>query len=153
MTSIKEKINKEESDAFVKRENTVIAVLLNGNIDIADFKSKISVDDFKSEINKKIIEKLYEEFQNGNSNINSILDSFNQDEEVLSRITEIMSEDYQIKDDQKAVETIINMYRKEKLANKKLEIIKMLNTETNIEEAKRLESELQEIIIKLAQIK
>jgi len=151
--SLKTKINKEESDTFVKRENAVIAVLLNGNIDIEDFKNKISADDFKSEINKKIIEKLYEEFQKGNSNINSILDSFNQDEQVLSRITEIMSEDYQIKDDLKAVETIINMYKREKLANRKLEIIKMLNSEIGIEEARKLESELQEIIIKLAQIK
>jgi len=151
--SVKANINKEEKDIPVKRENAVIAVLLNGNINIEDFKNKISVEDFKSEINKKIISKLYEEFQKGNSNINSILDNFNQDEEVLSRITEIMSEDYQIKDDQKAVEGIINIYKKEKLTNRKLEIIKMLNDAMNIEETKKLEAELQEIIIKLAQIK
>jgi len=64
-----------------------------------------------------------------------------------------MSEDYQIKDDKKVVENILNMYKKEKLTNKKIEIIKMLNEETDIEIAKKLEAELQEVIIKLAQIK
>ena len=144
---------KEIPESLLKRENSVIAVLLNGNIDITDFKRQISKDDFKSETNKKIIEKLYEELEKGNSNINGILDDFNQDEEVLSRITEIMSDDYQIKDDKKAVENIINMYNKEKLTNRKLEIIKMLNENLDQEEAKKLEAELQNIIIKLTQIK
>jgi len=151
--AVKTKTNAEESETLTKRENAVIAVLLNGNIDIAEFKNKIYVDDFKSETNKKIIEELYEEFEKGNSNINGILDNFSQDEEVLSRITEIMSEDYQIKDDKKAVESIINMYRKEKLTSRKLEIIKMLNNKPDEEQARIMEIELQEVITKLAQIK
>ena len=146
------KIKQEENKTIVKRENAIIAILLNGNINIETFKNKISIDDFKSEINKKIITKLYEEFEKGNSNINSILDDFNQDEEVLSRLTEIMSEDYQIKDDNKAVENIINMYKKEKLTSRKLEIIKLLENST-IDNSKELEKELQNIIIKLTQIK
>lgn len=146
------KTKQEENKTVVKRENVIIAILLNGNINIKNFQDKISINDFKSETNKKIVTKLYEEFEKGNSNINSILNDFNDDEEVLSRITEIMSDDYQIKDDNKAVENIINMYKKEKLTAKKQEIIKLLEN-ASVDASKELEKELQEIIIKLTQIK
>ena len=100
------------------------------------------------------MQKLYEEFEKGNSNINNILEIFNDNDEIISILTGIMADDYEIKNDKKAIEDLINNYKKEKLTNRKKEIINLLN-DKNIDknEAVNLEKELQEIIIKLAQMK
>ena len=50
--------------------------------------------DFQDEINQKIAQKLYEEFEKGNSNINGIIDNLDQDQQ--NQITMIMAEDYEI---------------------------------------------------------
>ena len=100
------------------------------------------------------MQKLYEEFEKGNSNISNILEIFNDNEEIISILTELMADDYEIKDDKKAIEDLINNYKKEKLANRKKEIIDYLNNENiDKEEATNLEKELHDIIIRLAQMK
>ena len=77
-----------------------------------------------------------------------------KDEEVISIITGLMAYDYEIKDDKKAIEDLINNYKKEKLINRKKEIIDYLNTENiDKEEANTLEKELHKIIINLAKMK
>ena len=100
------------------------------------------------------MQKLYEEFEKGNSNINNILEIFNDNEEIISILTGIMADDYEIKDDKKAIEDLINNYKKEKLISRKKEIIDILNNE-NIDKQKviNLEKELHDVIIELAQIK
>ncbi len=142
-------------ETLVKRENMIIGILLNGKLKVYEqIKNILSPEDFKKEKNKKILQKLYEEFEKGNSNINNILEIFNDDEEIISILTGIMADDYEIKDDKKAIEDLINNYKKEKLTNRKKEIINLL-TDKNIDkdETINLEKELQEIIVKLAQIK
>ena len=65
-----------------------------------------------------------------------------------------MADDYEIKNDKKAIEDLVNNYQKERLLNRKKEIINNLSSsslESGI--AKDLEKELHDIIIKLAQIK
>ena len=117
-------------------------------------KNILLPEDFKKEENKKIMQKLYEEFEKGNSNINNILEFFNDNEEIISILTGIMADDYEIKDDKKAIEDLINNYKKEKLTTRKKEIIDSLNDENiNKEEASILEKELHDIIINLAQMK
>ena len=103
-------------------------------------------------MNQQIAKKLYEEFEKGNSNINSILD--NLEEEEQNRITMIMADDYEIKDVEKAIDDIIQSYEKEKLNERKFEILEELEKEDiNETQKKEYEKELSNIIIKLARIK
>ena len=150
---IKKKDNLPET--LVKRENMIIGILLNGKLEVYDqIKNILLPEDFKKEENKKIMQILYEEFEKGNSNINNILEIFNENEEIISILTGLMADDYEIKDDRKAIEDLINNYKKEKLVNRKKEIIDNLN-DTNLDkqESELLEKELHDIIINLAKMK
>lgn len=142
-------------ETLIKRENMIIGILLNGKEQVYNqIKNILLPEDFKKEENKKIMQTLYEEFEKGNSNINNILEIFNDNEEIISILTGLMADDYEIKNDQKAIEDLIKNYKKEKLNNRKREIIDGLNSE-NIDKQKisNLEKELHDIIIKLAQMK
>ena len=96
---------------------------------------------------------MYEEYEKGNSNINSILDTI-KDEEMLNTITKIMADDYDITDINKAIIDIIKIYEKEKIIEEKKQIIsKLEDSSLSNEQAKELEAELSKIIIKLAKMK
>ena len=157
-TNYKRKIVRKTADipdTLIKRENMIIGLLLNGKEEVYEqIKNILLPEDFRKEENQKIMQKLYEEFEKGNSNINNILEWFNDDEEIISILTGIMADDYEIKDDKKAILDLINNYKKEKLINRKKEIIICLN-EGGVSEAenKSLEQELNDIILKLAKIK
>ncbi len=143
---------KEVSERIKKRENTIISILLNGDLNIFQIiKQNIKPEDFQYELNNKIAKKLYEEFEKGNSNINGIIDEL--DEEEQNQITMIMAEDYEINDIEKAIDDIMQSYEKEKLNNRKFEILDLLEQNTDSEEKKKLEKELTDIIIRLAKIK
>ena len=150
---VKEDIN-ETNESLNKRENMIISLLLTENANAyTNLKSVITPDDFKIEANKKIAQILYDEFEKGNSNINSILDSI-KDEELLNNITKIMADDYNITDINKAIIDIIKIYEKEKTIEEKKQIISKLEDENlTIEESKELEAKLSQIIIKLAKMK
>ena len=143
---------KEVSESIRRRENTIISILLTGDLSIFEIiKQNIKPEDFQDEINQEIAKKLYEEFEKGNSNINSIIDTL--DQEHQNQITMIMAEDYGIEDLEKAIDDIIQAYKRDKLNNRKLEILELLEKTSNIEEKKELEKELSNIIITLARIK
>ncbi len=94
---------------------------------------------------------MYEEYEKGNSNINGIIDKLQQEEQ--NKITMIMADDYEIDNLEKAIDDIIQLYEKDKLINRKNEILNMLENVSNEEEKKLLEKELSDNIIKLAKIK
>ena len=143
---------KEVSESIRRRENTIISILLTGDLSIFEIiKQNIKPEDFQDEINQEIAKKLYEEYEKGNSNINSIIDTL--DQEHQNQITMIMAEDYEIEDLEKAIDDIIQAYKRDKLNNRKLEILELLEKTSNIEEKKELEKELSNIIITLARIK
>ena len=103
---------------------------------------------------KFIIKSLYEEFEKGKSNINNILEKFTEDEETISIITEIMADDYEIKNDKKAIEDLVKNYQKERLLARKKELLDELSNENlDSEQARALEKELNNTIVKLAQNK
>ena len=148
----KKSTNNEISSIVKRRENTIIAILLNCDLSIFEvIKQNISLDDFKDEVNKKILSKLYEEFEKGNSNINGIIDTLEQEEQ--NQITLIMADDYQIDDMEKAIDDIIQTYEKERLNNRKFEILELLENEIDNDKKKELEKKLSDIIVKLAKIK
>lgn len=146
------KKNLEVEQSIVKRENMILSLLLKGDLNIYQIiKQNIKDDEFKDEVNNKIAKKLYEEFEKGNSNIIGILDKL--DDEEQSHVTEIMADEYELENIEKAIDDVIYGYRRDKLTNRKFEILS--NLEENIEENKKkeLEKELNEVIIQLAKMK
>lgn len=148
----KKQEDTQVSETIKRRENTVIAILLMGDLNIFEIiRQNISIDDFKDSINKEIAKKLYEEFQKGNSNINSIIDMLKEEEQ--SHITEIMADDYEIDDVEKAIDDIMQSYEKQKLNDRKFEILELLEKNSDEEAKQNLEKELNDTIIKLIKIK
>ena len=145
--------NKTEIDEDLKRrENTIIALLLDANVNIFQkIKECIKPEDFQDEINKKIAIQLYEELEKQESNINRLIDTF--DEETQNHITMVMATDYEIENVEKAVEDILQKYERERLDNRKQTILKQLEIEKDGEKKKKLGKELSNIIIALAKIK
>ena len=94
---------------------------------------------------------MYEEFEKGNSNINGIIDELDQEEQ--NQITMIMAEDYEIDNLEKAIDDIIQTYQKDKLNNRKFEILDLIEQTTDENQKKELEAELSNIIIRLASLK
>ncbi len=145
--------NTTEIDEDLKRrENTIIAILLDSNANMfAKIKEQIKPEDFKDSVNRKIAEQLYKELEKEDCNINRLIDSF--DEETQNHITMVMATDYEIDNLEKAVDDILQKYEKKKLDNRKQEILKQLEIEEDVDKKKELGKELSNIIITLAKIK
>ena len=149
-------IKRDNTDKkLIEREKAIIALLLQEQQQAYEqMKNEIKPEDFKSEINKKILIKLYEEFEKGNSNINSIINEFANDDETMSRLTEVMAEDYTIKNDEKAIKSAINTYKIEKLDNKKAELLEKQQTPgLSKEDEIKIIEEISKIIIEKKMIK
>ena len=148
------KENTEKVDEFIiKREKMVIYILVNYPQESYEkVKDTILVDNIKAEINKKIISKIYELYAQGKTS--NILDSFD-DEETINYLSGIMAEDFGISDINKCIEDLLTTYNKEKLVNKRNEIIKKLENTDNMtkEEIHELEEKLNDVILKLAKVK
>ena len=150
---LKEESKTNISESTLKKEKLVIYLLINEySKSYEKIVKLITLNDIQDDTNRQILKKMYEEFQKGNINTNQIVDWF-QDENIISRITEIMAEDFEITDVNKAIDDLINVYEKQKLVNRRNEILKQLDTEKNVENMKELEKELNDIILKLAKIK
>ena len=144
---------KEVSPKIKRRENTILSILLSSDINIFQIiRQNINAEDFKYEINKNIAKEIYKQFDSGNTNVNSIINMLGEEEQ--NHITEIMAEDYEIDTEniEKAIDDIMQSYEKEKLTERKMEILKLLD-DTNGEERSKLEKELSNIIIGLAKMK
>lgn len=135
-----------------RRENTIIAILLENNNNIFQkIKEKIKPEDFRSEMNKKIAKELYNELEKEDCNINKLIDTF--DEAMQSHITMLMATDFEIEDVDKAVEDILTKYEKERLENRKREILKQLEIEQDAQKKTQLGKELSNVIIALSKIR
>ena len=151
VTIKKENVEKK----LLEREKAIIALLIQEKEKAYnEMKNEIVAEDFKSETNKKILIKLYEEFEKGNSNINNIINYFNSDEETMNRLTEVMASEYMIKDDNKAIKNVLKTYKLEKLDNKKMELLeKGQDASLSAEEKKKIFEELNKIIIEKNMLK
>ena len=150
---IKNKQEEKIDDSIIKREKMVIYILINNPKEsYSSIKDKITVDDIKSDINKKIISKIYEQYEKGS--FNNIIDLF-EEEAVVNYLSGIMADDFGISDINKCIEDLLNIYNKEKLINTRNSIIKKLENTNNMttEEIKALEEKLNETILKLAKVK
>ena len=150
--SIEKKEYVQISNDLQKRENTIIALLLDiDNNLFQKIKTRINPEDFKDEINKKIAVEVYKELEKQDSNINKLIDTF--DEDMKSRITMVMATDYEIENTEKAVEDILQKYEREKLNSRKQEILNQIESEEDEGRKKELGKELGDVIIALAKIK
>lgn len=139
-----------------KREKLIIYILINyPEESYTKIRQAISSEDIKDKINQDIIIRLYEELEKGNSNINAnhILDWF-EDEEIINRLSWIMTYDFEITEIDKCIDDVINSYKKEKIILERNKIISELkNNNLSQEENAKLENRLNEIIIQLAKMK
>ena len=153
----KKQISKKSKvdDSIIKKENVVIYLLLNYPEKVTErIRSNLFESDFKYDINKKIINKLYELIDNKEKISSEVLNYFTDDDEITSHITMLMADDYEIGDVDKCIDDIINSYNKDRLIDRRNDIIQSLeNDELTKEEKASLEKELSSIVMKLARMK
>lgn len=141
-----------------KRESLVIYLLVNyPEKSYERLKNIFENDLIKVDTNKQIINKLNEEYEKGNINIENILDLFVENQETVNYLSGIMSSDFEITDVDKCIDDILVIYRKELLIKQRNEVLaKIENSKSqNLtkEEVASLEEQLNNIIIKLAKMK
>lgn len=141
-----------------KRESLVIYLLVNyPEKSYERLKNIFENDLIKVDTNKQIINKLNEEYEKGNINIENILDFFVENQETVNYLSGIMSSDFEITDIEKCIDDILVIYRKELLIKQRNEVLaKIENSKSqNLtkEEVASLEEQLNNIIIKLAKMK
>lgn len=137
---------------LLKRENMIVSLLMNTETNIYNkIKDTILPSDFKDEKNREIATMLYEEYEKGQ--IKNVLSLF-EDEKIISHITYIMADDYDVTDVDKAVDDILKIYEKEKNIYKRNDILKKLES-SNLTSNERvnLENELREIMKRLTKMK
>ena len=116
--------------------------------------TNITLEDLKLDVNKKIFEKILESTAEESEKILQTIANI-EDQEIQSHVSEILVTDYEINSVEKCIEDVINIYNKERLSNRKSEIIKALENSSSLtkEEIAKLEQTLSEIIIELAKNK
>ena len=147
--------DEQPVDVKTKRLESLVIYLLINYPDKSFERLKKLIDNnvIKIERNKAIINKLYEEHEKGNINIENILDLF-EDEITVNYLSGIMSSDFEITDVDKCIEYVLVTYRKELLLQRRNEILgKIDNNDLTKEEVANLEAQLNEVIIQLAKIK
>lgn len=150
---VKKEIKKEKQEIdslTTKRENLIIYLLINyPQESYKKIKSVISENNMKLEENQKILKKMYEEIEKGNINID-ILNYF-EEQNIIDHISGIMSYDFEISDLNKCIEDVVNTYEKDKLINRRQEILDIIKNGQGFseEELNNLEDELSNIVIKL----
>ena len=146
-------MDKNITENDLKREKMLIWLLINYPKETySEVKNVIELDDIKIGKNKNIVKKLYEEFEKGNININSLLNLFEQSD--VDYITGIMSENLEITDINKGIKDIMLNFQKDKLLERKSLILNKISSENlSIEDSKKLESELIDVINKISKLK
>ncbi len=144
----------EVDDVVKKRENMVLYLLINYPEKTKEIiKSNINIADLQIEENKTIFEKIMVSEENNSEKITQLIANI-ENEKIQEHISEIMVTDYEITSVQKCIEDVIFIYNKERLQNRKVQIIKELeNPNLTNEQIADLEMELNDIIVKVAKIK
>ena len=144
-----EKISIDE-----KKENLIIKLLIMAQYKVyKELKEVIKPEDFRNDINKTIIEKLYQKYEEKNSDIEDFLILF-EDEKVINKLSSIMMENEENFDVDKCLQDVIKNFNKEKLLAERNNIIQKLKDQNlSSEETLKLESELSKVLVKIAQSK
>lgn len=141
-------------EKIIKRENMILYLLINYAKETKEvIKSNIGIEDLKIAENKTIFDKIMSQDVEESEKIIQVIANI-EDGNLQEHISEIMVADYGITSVQKCLEDIIIPYSRDRLQNRKLQIIEeMKNPNLSIEEKDALELELNDTILKLARIK
>lgn len=151
----KEEKKQEYDPNILKRESLLIYLLLNYPEECyTRLKNEIRFEQLKIERTKKILQKLYEEMEKGNSNTNHIIDCF-EEEDIIQYLSWVMAYDFEIGEVQKCMDDILNTYQREAMTEERNEILKMLENPEGLakEQTQELEKRLKELIVLLAKMK
>lgn len=151
----KEEKKQEYDPNILKRESLLIYLLLNYPEECYPrLKKEIHLEQLKIERTKKILQKLYEEIEKGNSNTNHIIDCF-EEEDIIQYLSWVMAYDFEIGEVQKCMDDILNTYQREAMTEERNEILKMLENPEGLakEQTQELEKRLKELIVLLAKMK
>ncbi len=141
-------------EKIIKRENMILYLLINYAKETKEvIKSNIGIEDLKIAENKTIFDKIMSQDVEESEKIIQVIANI-EDGNLQEHISEIMVADYGITSVQKCLEDIIIPYSRDRLQNRKLQIIEeMKHPNLSIEEKDALELELNDTILKLARIK
>ena len=152
---VKKEKEVEISPAIIKRENMIIYLLINNfRESYENIVTNIFADDFKLESNKLLFETILNSEVEESDKILQLISNI-EDPEIQSHVSEILVTDYEINSVNKCIEDLVNTYNKERLTNRKMEIIQLLENSSSLskENISELEKELNDIIIELAKRK
>lgn len=152
--TITQKPEEKIDEATLKREKMLIYLLINYTEESFErIRQAVDLECIKSERNKNIIMTLISKISE-NANIENAVEWFN-DEDTVNYLSGILLTDFEITDENKAIEDIEKIYLKERKVKRRNQIIKLLKDKANLtnDEAAKLEKELNSIIIDLARMK
>ena len=155
LTETEKQPQQKIDEKILRREKMIIYLLINYNEKTYQkFKDIINEKLIQSEINRRIIHTLYEQYEQGNNNIDNIMQWFN-DENISNYLSSIMVLDFEIKDLDKSIQDIVNSYNKENLIVERNEVLAKLDGIGDLtkDEIQKYEKRLNDIIIQLAKMK
>ena len=154
-TSVIIKKNEEKTidENVLRREKMLIYLLVNNSDQTFKRLSNVVKPEYiQDTANKEIIAKIFEKLRDG-QNTEDVLNWF-EDQEMVSYLAGVLSNDFEINDVDKAIEDVEKTYLKEAKISRRDEIIEILKSpELDKDEKANLEKELNNIIIDLVRMK
>ena len=154
-TSVIIKKNEEKTidENVLRREKMLIYLLINySDKTFKRISSVVKSDYIQDASNKIIIDKIFEKLQES-QNPEDVLNWF-EDQDMVSYLAGVLSNDFEIADVDKAIEDVEKTYLKEAKILRRDEIIEILKSpELDKDEKANLEKELNNIIIDLVRMK
>lgn len=150
---IKKNEEKQIDENVLRREKMLIYLLINYSDKTFKRISSVVKSDYIQDVkNKEIIDKIFEKLKE-NQNPEDALNWFD-DQEIVSYLAGVLSNDFEINDVDKAIEDVEKTYLKEAKISRRDEIIEILKSpELDKDEKANLEKELNNIIIDLVRMK
>ena len=150
---IKKNEEKQIDENVLRREKMLIYLLINYSDKTFKRISSVVKSDYIQDVkNKEIIDKIFEKLQES-QNPEDVLNWF-EDQDMVSYLAGVLSNDFEITDVDKAIEDVEKTYLKEAKISRRDEIIEILKSpELDKDEKANLEKELNNIIIDLVRMK
>lgn len=112
-------------------------------------KAEITPDDIKDEINRNLIHKLYDEYENGDMENIDVMNICKEEEE-FNRLSAILMKENIANNVDRVLDEVIKNFSNMKAQEKKKYLIDKIQNSTNEEERKNYEKELNDLILGLA---
>jgi len=150
---IKKNEEKQIDENILRREKMLIYLLINySDKTFKRISNVVKADYIQDTSNKIIIDKICEKLREG-QNPEDALNWF-EDQEIVSYLAGVLSNDFEINDVDKAIEDVEKTYLKEAKILRRDEIIEILKSpDLDKDEKANLEKELNNIIIDLVRMK